>query len=115
MTTPLSVLGATIDYSDPNDPEIRIKWSAVKNFLNWSTPPTSANASLDPWFASCLQGLALWNDSVSTTNHNLVVDLPSPGIQPRNNIDNRLTSSYNATVFALNAVSATIDADNLIA
>ena len=114
MTMPLSALGATVDYTTAADPELRIKFSAIKDVLTWTTPPTSAGTQdLDPWIASIIQKLADWNSSISTTVHDVVVAQPFPGIQSRNNIDNRPTYSYTATVFSKTPVVGKPDADDL--
>jgi hypothetical protein len=113
--TALSSIGATIDYTNASDPELRIKWSAIKNFLNWTNTPIASKQTLDPWLACMFQGLAQWNQQTSTTAHNVVISTPVPGIQSRNNIDNRLTSNYSVTVFSLSPVASTIDADDLYA
>ncbi|MGL5874009.1 MAG: hypothetical protein ACRC2R_16845 [Xenococcaceae cyanobacterium] len=114
MTMPLSALGATVDYTTSADPELRIKFSAIKDVLSWSTAPTSAGTQdLDPWIASIIQKLADWNSATSTQTHDVVVGQPLPGVQSRNNIDNRPTYSYSATVFSKTPVAVKPDADDL--
>jgi hypothetical protein len=114
MTMPLSALNATVDYTTPADPELRIKFSAIKNALSWTTAPTQAGIQdLDPWIASIVQMLADWNASTSTQAHDVVVGQPFAGIQSRNNIDNRPTYTYSTTVFSKTPVVAKPDADDL--
>lgn len=114
MTTPLSALGATVDYTTAGDPELRIKFSAIKDALSWTTVPTSNGIQdLDPWLGCIIQKLADWNSSVSTTAHDVVIAQPFAGIQSRNGIDNRPTYSYTATIFSKTPVVAKPDADDL--
>ena len=114
MTTPLSALGATIDYTDAADPELRIKFSVVKDVLDWTTVPTAPTADLDPWMASIIQKLADWNSAQSTAIHDVVCSQPFAGIQSRNGIDNRLVYTYSVAAFGKTPVANRLDADDLV-
>jgi hypothetical protein len=114
MTTPLSALNATVDYSTAANPKLTIEFNSIKDAIAWTTAPTQAGTQdLDPWIASILQKLADWNSASTTETHDIVISQPFAGIQSRNSVNNRPTYSYTATVFSKTQVASKPDADDL--
>jgi hypothetical protein len=115
MTMPLNALGATVDYTTESDPELRIKWSAIKDALTWTTAPTSAGTQdLDPWIASIVHKIHEWDATQTTELHDVTIpQAPFQGVGSRNNIPGRVTYSYTVTVFTKTPVPSKPDADDL--
>ncbi|ACK68606.1 hypothetical protein PCC7424_0136 [Gloeothece citriformis PCC 7424] len=113
MPTPLSAFsGITIDYSDVNNPILKIPFSAVAGIVGRDTVPTAANdGGLDWWIVALLQGYA---DLPANEEYNILIGTPQP-LTPttRNGISNRVNYRYLVTVYTNQTVTNEIDGDNV--
>ena len=114
MTTPLTALGATVDYTDANNPKLVIPYDGVKVAGNWGTKPTSAGVQdLDQWMTGIVGTLGVWNAQQTTEIHDVVVALSFVGNSTRNNIANRPTITYNITVYNKTPLIIELDCDDV--
>lgn len=118
MSTPLSVLGngVNVDYTtDPDNPVLKIPYSAIAAAINWTTVPTAQSEKLDPWIVGVLQKLAdYYTNNPTNEANNLVVSQPTnntPGT--RNGIQNRKNSRYIATIWSTSTTNPVLDGDEL--
>jgi hypothetical protein len=114
MTTPLSVFGATVNYSTASDPVLQIPYSAIKVASNWGTPPTSSGTQdLDQWLVGMLTTLTLWNSQQTTEAHDVVISETFRGVASRNNIDQRPTINYSIAIYNKTPTIIEPDADDV--
>ena len=114
MTTPLSVLGATVDYSNAANPVLQIPFNGVKTAGNWGTPPTSAGVQdLDQWLVAQMATLKVWNDLQTSEIRDVVVVESFKGVGSRNNIVDRPTITYTVTTYNKTPLIIQPDADDV--
>jgi hypothetical protein len=111
---PKTVLGANVavDYTAPTNPVLSIPFNDIKVAIDWGTAPTAETENLEPWIMAIIQKLRDFDSTATTSDHNIVVAAPFPGVQTRNSIANRNTFAYTVTAYSTTTASAKPDGDN---
>lgn len=115
MSTPLNVLGVTVDYTDPANPILKIPYSSIAASIGWTTAPTAQTEKLDPWIVGVLQQLANYaTNNPTNESNNIVVSQPTNNTPvTRNGITNRKNSRYIVSVFSTSTSNPVLDGDEL--